>query len=222
MIMGKVGQNEGSLRLLVVYLPLHFSPLVVFAPQKTPRKTGTYIPLDKLIYDLEGLPDSVILSHWHGCWPYVGQAFQPWRGLDRNLANCCHCQQVGWHAPELAKGVVSRFPRPSQAQGRATQTASSWQGYDTRPLGADCGGLLPLFNTAGYFCGVALEKRQRPGNAGCPSRTPKCIALHPTVHMRTMRGLPSLRGLRCKYNRPQHLRLLGVGTEFGKKTPRGA
>ena len=29
---------------------------------------------------------------------------------------------VGWHVPELAKGVVSRFPRPSQAQGRATPT----------------------------------------------------------------------------------------------------
>jgi hypothetical protein len=32
-------------------------------------------------------------------------------------------RQIGWHVPELAKGVETAKPRPSQAQGRATQSA---------------------------------------------------------------------------------------------------
>ena len=30
-------------------------------------------------------------------------------GLDRKLANCCHCWRKGWHDPEFAKGVVPRY-----------------------------------------------------------------------------------------------------------------
>ena len=44
-------------------------------------------------------------------------------------------QQTGWHVPELAKGVASPLSRPSQAQGRATQSAPKatfTQPYDQR------------------------------------------------------------------------------------------
>ena len=72
------------------------------------------------------------------------------KGLIVTLPTDGIAKRVGWHVPELAKGVISRFPRPSQAQGRATPSLalSSWQGYDQgssrrcRPCRPDLDGRL--------------------------------------------------------------------------------